>query len=130
MAYMLLVDQGDGVESGPSAGNRGNSNSEGCIMIGISVFVKRGSPSEPELTVPIDEASTLSVPLPKSCAAWALIESVRSFEVSEGDQVTFEVWWDLANTSEEAARCSKLHFGGIRYVRRLFSYLETLTNVG
>lgn len=127
MAYMLMVDWGDRVGSGPSAGKRGNANSEGCILIGISVFVKKDNASEPEPMVTIDGASTFSAPLPKSCAAWALIESVRSFEVSVGDQVTFELWWDLANTSEETSHSSKLYFGGIRYVRQLLSFLEKLT---
>ena len=79
MAYMLTVDQGPGVDSSPSASNLGNANSEGCIMIAVSVFVKRDNASEPEPTVPVDGASTFSAPLPKSCAAAA-------------------VWWGEANT--------------------------------
>ncbi|KAA8909949.1 acyl transferase/acyl hydrolase/lysophospholipase [Sphaerosporella brunnea] len=117
MAYMLMagaVNQREEAQSGPSAGGRRNSNSEACIMLGISVFAKRGNALEPEPTVPIYEAATVSVPVPKGCAAWALIESGASFEVNEGDQVIFEVWWDLANVSEETPHCPKLHFGGIR----------------
>ncbi|KAF8244380.1 FabD/lysophospholipase-like protein [Wilcoxina mikolae CBS 423.85] len=114
MAYMLVVDigdQGDGTECHPPARDWRMPESEGCITLGISVFMKRES--ETERTDPIDEGTTISVPVPESCATWSLVESCGYFDVVEGDQITFEVWWDASNVSEDMTRRSKLYFGGI-----------------
>jgi hypothetical protein len=119
MAYMLVIDitdQRDRVNSSAAATDWRMSDSEGCIMLGISVYVKREDPqvSESEHTKHINESATISVPVPESCATWALLESGESFEVAEGDHIVFEIWWDPVNVSQDISYRSKLFFGGIR----------------
>jgi hypothetical protein len=48
-------------------------------------------------------------------ACWELLEHSGSFDVGEEDQPLFELWWDLAQVSEELASRLTLSFGGIRY---------------
>jgi hypothetical protein len=119
MAYMLVIDitdQRDTVNSSAAARDWRMSDSEGCIMLGISVYVKREDPqvAESEHTKLIHESATISVPVPESCVTWALLESGESFEVAEGDHIMFEMWWDPVNVSEDISYRSKLFFGGIR----------------
>jgi hypothetical protein len=115
MAYMLVVDigdQGDGTESYPPAAAWRMPDVEGCITLGVSIFVKRES--ETERNEPIVEGTTISVPVPESCATWAVVESYGCFDVADGDQIMFEVWWDAVKVSENITRRSTLYFGGIR----------------
>lgn len=115
MAYILvvdIVDHKDEVESSQPARDWRMPDSEGSIMLGISAFVKTEDPQglESQLAKPIAERTTISVPIPETCAAWALLESAGYFEVTEGDQITFEVWWDPAKVSEDISHRSKLFF--------------------
>jgi hypothetical protein len=115
MAYMLVADigdQGDGTESYPPAAAWRMPDVEGCITLGVSIFVKRES--ETERNEPIVEGTTISVPVPESCATWAVVESYGCFDVADGDQIMFEVWWDAVKVSENITQRSTLYFGGIR----------------
>jgi len=119
MAYMLLHDtatqhyQAEGSILDGSL-NKREINTDGCIMLGMSVLLMRGDTMS-EICEPVDEAATVAVTVPDNCGSWALVESVKSFEVQADDQLIFELWWDPANVSEEYASRSKLFFGGIRY---------------
>jgi hypothetical protein len=106
----MLIAHGD-----EKTGVRGDPSLPTCITIGLSVFVHRPGVSPTEPTEPNYESSTDCIPLPEACSAWALLEAGGSFEVHEGDQVAFELWWDCTNTVwETASSCSKLYFGGLR----------------
>jgi hypothetical protein len=82
MAYML-VDCVSNPENGISNGQFGTrsamgnpkATSEGLIMIGLSIFVRRENDKAAEPTVPINEASIVSMAVSKNCASWELIES-------------------------------------------------------
>ncbi|KAI5816743.1 acyl transferase/acyl hydrolase/lysophospholipase [Pyronema omphalodes] len=109
LVYMLIAPEDE------TMGVRGDPGLQTCVTIGLSIFVHRAGVSSTESDKPNYECSTDCIPLPEACSAWALLESGGSFDVREGDQVDFELWWDCTNTVwETASSWSRLYFGGLR----------------
>jgi hypothetical protein len=107
---MLKAATGLPSDSTPAGTIGAGPTLEESLEVGLSIFSTRdvlGSQT-------IASAST-HVDVSNISACWELLEHSGSFDIDEGDQPLFELWWDLAQVSEELASRLTLSFGGIRY---------------
>ncbi|KAI5776410.1 acyl transferase/acyl hydrolase/lysophospholipase [Geopyxis carbonaria] len=87
-----------------------------CMQITLSVYVldEDDVPTIGADDGPVVSATAISVPVTANCAQWEEVVASESFEVLEGEQVIFELGWELELAGAEFAESSSLLFGGIR----------------
>lgn len=84
------------------------------MQITLSVHVLDEEEKVEPDDIPVVSATAISVPVAANCAQWEEVMASESFEVLEGEQVIFELGWDLELAGAEFAENSTLLFGGIR----------------
>jgi len=83
---------------------------EGSLEVGLSISTIRKVAGSQTIA-----CTSTHVDISNISACWELLEHSGSFDFGEEDQPLFELWWDLAQVSEELASRLTLSFGGIRY---------------